>query len=178
MSNVKAFLFRAACAVGGQDLYYFLKPSPCGGSATYMSGKMNSQIRIFTQSTSKSNGKRILPSTIAPILAADLFQTLPPEQRFASQLEQLSAMGFMNREANIQGNFNSHTICTTSYQFIDFGQPCVTDVTIKQSVPTSGLSGEQAAGRTCFMNAITGHCVKKSSVCSSRRTLTRDEFNR
>ena len=27
----------------------------------------------------------------------------PPEQRFATQLEQLAAMGFVNREANIQG---------------------------------------------------------------------------
>lgn len=28
----------------------------------------------------------------------------PPEERYRSQLEQLSAMGFVNREANIQGN--------------------------------------------------------------------------
>ena len=32
-----------------------------------------------------------------------LIQSQPPEQRFASQLEQLAAMGFVNREANIQG---------------------------------------------------------------------------
>lgn len=30
-------------------------------------------------------------------------QTLPPEQRFATQLESLASMGFVNREANIQG---------------------------------------------------------------------------
>lgn len=29
--------------------------------------------------------------------------TLPPEQRFATQLEHLASMGFVNREANIQG---------------------------------------------------------------------------
>lgn len=29
----------------------------------------------------------------------------PPEERYRSQLEQLSAMGFVNREANIQGLF-------------------------------------------------------------------------
>ena len=29
--------------------------------------------------------------------------TLPPEQRFASQLEQLAGMGFIDRQANIQG---------------------------------------------------------------------------
>ena len=27
----------------------------------------------------------------------------PPEERYRSQLEQLAAMGFVNREANIQG---------------------------------------------------------------------------
>ena len=29
----------------------------------------------------------------------------PPEERYRSQLEQLTAMGFANREANIQGRF-------------------------------------------------------------------------
>lgn len=28
--------------------------------------------------------------------------TLPPEQRYEAQLEQLAAMGFMNRDANLQ----------------------------------------------------------------------------
>lgn len=28
--------------------------------------------------------------------------TQPPEERYSSQLEQLSAMGFVNREANLQ----------------------------------------------------------------------------
>ena len=32
-----------------------------------------------------------------------LFQNQAPEQRFAAQLDQLNAMGFVNREANIQG---------------------------------------------------------------------------
>lgn len=27
----------------------------------------------------------------------------PPEQRYSQQLEQLTAMGFLNREANLQG---------------------------------------------------------------------------
>lgn len=31
-------------------------------------------------------------------------QNLPPEQRYQSQLEQLAAMGFVNQEANLQGN--------------------------------------------------------------------------
>ena len=29
----------------------------------------------------------------------------PPEERFASQLEQLASMGFVDRQANIQGEF-------------------------------------------------------------------------
>jgi len=29
--------------------------------------------------------------------------TQPPEERFASQLEQLASMGFIDRQANIQG---------------------------------------------------------------------------
>lgn len=33
-------------------------------------------------------------------------QNVPPEQRYQSQLEQLASMGFVNREANLQGNFN------------------------------------------------------------------------
>lgn len=31
--------------------------------------------------------------------------TQPPEERYRSQLEQLAAMGFINRDANLQGNF-------------------------------------------------------------------------
>ena len=32
-------------------------------------------------------------------------QQQPPEERYRSQLEQLTAMGFVNREANLQGNY-------------------------------------------------------------------------
>ena len=28
----------------------------------------------------------------------------PPEERYRAQLEQLTAMGFLNRDANLQGN--------------------------------------------------------------------------
>ncbi len=31
----------------------------------------------------------------------------PPEERYRSQLEQLTAMGFINREANLQGKFDN-----------------------------------------------------------------------
>jgi hypothetical protein len=29
----------------------------------------------------------------------------PPEQRYSQQLDQLTAMGFLNREANLQGSY-------------------------------------------------------------------------
>lgn len=32
-------------------------------------------------------------------------QNAPPEQRYSQQLEQLTAMGFLNREANLQGYY-------------------------------------------------------------------------
>ena len=32
----------------------------------------------------------------------------PPEERYRSQLEQLTAMGFLNREANLQGKLSRH----------------------------------------------------------------------
>lgn len=46
-----------------------------------------------------------------------VFQNQPPEQRYATQLEQLEAMGFVNRDANIRG-IHTHYIhfvitCTT-----------------------------------------------------------------
>ena len=30
---------------------------------------------------------------------------IPPEERYQAQLEQLASMGFVNREANLQGNY-------------------------------------------------------------------------
>jgi hypothetical protein len=41
--------------------------------------------------------------------------TQPPEERYRSQLEQLTAMGFINREANIQGIVFNY-FCFTAYQ--------------------------------------------------------------
>lgn len=36
--------------------------------------------------------------------------SLPPEERYRSQLEQLTSMGFVNRDANLQGMCTSRTI--------------------------------------------------------------------
>ena len=35
-------------------------------------------------------------------------QNNPPEERFSGQLEQLASMGFVDRQANIQGEHSSH----------------------------------------------------------------------
>lgn len=35
---------------------------------------------------------------------------LPPEERYRSQLEQLASMGFVNREANLQGELGLHCV--------------------------------------------------------------------
>ena len=37
-------------------------------------------------------------------------QNSPPEERFRVQLETLTSMGFVDRQANIQGNFFLNTI--------------------------------------------------------------------
>lgn len=34
-------------------------------------------------------------------------QVPPPEERYRTQLEQLTAMGFVNRDANLQGKFDN-----------------------------------------------------------------------
>lgn len=37
-------------------------------------------------------------------------QNLPPEQRYSTQLETLASMGFVNREANLQGKFETRNV--------------------------------------------------------------------
>lgn len=41
----------------------------------------------------------------------------PPEERYQSQLEQLTAMGFLNREANLQGINQNGTRANISIRF-------------------------------------------------------------
>jgi len=41
-------------------------------------------------------------SRMMGMMAGGANPNLPPEERYSSQLEQLTSMGFMNREANIQ----------------------------------------------------------------------------
>ena len=42
-------------------------------------------------------------------------QVPPPEERYRAQLEQLTAMGFVNRDANLQGKFNNQPITYLFY---------------------------------------------------------------
>ena len=42
----------------------------------------------------------------------------PPEERFASQLDQLASMGFVDRQANIQGKSLGHHHAAPSESFI------------------------------------------------------------
>lgn len=42
-------------------------------------------------------------------MASGANPNLPPEERYSSQLEQLASMGFLNREANIQGELDFST---------------------------------------------------------------------
>ena len=39
----------------------------------------------------------------------------PPEERFASQLDQLASMGFVDRQANIQGKFQETNLFQEKY---------------------------------------------------------------
>ena len=47
----------------------------------------------------------------------------PPEERFASQLDQLASMGFVDRQANIQGKPHGHHHAAQSDSFI-FSSDC------------------------------------------------------
>jgi hypothetical protein len=45
----------------------------------------------------------------------------PPEERYRAQLEQLTAMGFVNRDANLQGKIDldlAHLLFICSYTFV------------------------------------------------------------
>lgn len=42
-------------------------------------------------------------------MAAGANTNQPPEERYSSQLDTLTSMGFVNREANLQGAFHNHT---------------------------------------------------------------------
>lgn len=44
----------------------------------------------------------------------------PPEERYSSQLEQLTSMGFVNREANLQGNYCGFFIVSVNQKFFIF----------------------------------------------------------
>lgn len=82
-------------------------PPPPPGAATTSAGS-------GTTTTTNTN----TPAQSNPALFSDFMSrmvngmatgsntNIPPEERYRSQLEQLASMGFVNREANLQGEFN------------------------------------------------------------------------
>lgn len=69
-------------------------PVDTTGSGTSTPGQAPNNPDIFSQFMARMMGS----------MASGNNPDIPPEERYSSQLEQLSAMGFVNREANIQGN--------------------------------------------------------------------------
>lgn len=68
-----------------------------------------------TNTTTTNSTPNLAPNTSNPALFTDFMSrmmgglatganpALPPEERYSAQLEQLTSMGFLNREANLQG---------------------------------------------------------------------------
>lgn len=80
---------------------------------------LNTTTPASTTTTTSASGEGVIPPSPTPANNPALFQdfmarmlggmanqqnpNLPPEERYQSQLEQLTQMGFLNREANLQG---------------------------------------------------------------------------
>lgn len=86
-------------------------PTPAGATDTTTASSTTSTATTTTQSNNTSSTNPQMPRSdafsefMARMVAGMSMQgdnTLPPEQRYQAQLEQLAAMGFMNREANLQ----------------------------------------------------------------------------
>uniref|UniRef100_A0A0X3P4F5 Ubiquilin-1 n=1 Tax=Schistocephalus solidus TaxID=70667 RepID=A0A0X3P4F5_SCHSO len=73
--------------------------APAGGTAAPTAAGGTNQVELATLLASMLN--MMAPTSGAPP-AAGTPSSEPPEQRYASQLETLASMGFINREANIQ----------------------------------------------------------------------------
>lgn len=83
-------------------------PLPTTGSATSTPGQGAPNSDVFSQFMSRMMGS----------MASGNNPDIPPEERYSSQLEQLSAMGFVNREANLQGKQKIHTYISYSFSFL------------------------------------------------------------
>lgn len=91
-------------------------PPPAGFTTTSNSSTTNSTTTTSNTTTNTNTTSSTTPSAQAnPALFSEFMarmvngmatganQNLPPEQRYSTQLDTLASMGFVNREANLQG---------------------------------------------------------------------------
>lgn len=94
-----------------------IPPPPAGFTTTSNTSTTNSSTATSNTNTSTNTTSTTTPSAQAnPALFSEFMArmmngmstgnnpNLPPEQRYSTQLETLASMGFVNREANLQGN--------------------------------------------------------------------------
>lgn len=91
-------------------------PPPAGFTTTSSTANTNSTTTTSNTTTSTNTTSSTPSAQGNPALFSEFMarmmnglstgnnQNLPPEQRYSSQLETLASMGFVNREANLQGN--------------------------------------------------------------------------
>ncbi|XP_070806752.1 ubiquilin-4 isoform X2 [Pituophis catenifer annectens] len=78
-------------------------PAPSAGGTTVLEPPLSSSLApASTSPAGDSNPSQQLMQHMVQLLASANSQAQSPEVRFQQQLEQLSAMGFINREANLQ----------------------------------------------------------------------------
>lgn len=91
-------------------------PPPPAGFTTTSNTSTTSSTTTTSNTTTNTNTTNSTPSAQAnPALFSEFMarmmngmstsgnQNLPPEQRYSTQLDTLASMGFVNREANLQG---------------------------------------------------------------------------
>lgn len=89
-------------------------PPPTTGTATTTT--TNSTTNNTTSINAGQNNPALFSEFMSRMLggmAAGNNTNQPPEERYSSQLETLSSMGFVNREANLQGELN-FSICVAN----------------------------------------------------------------
>lgn len=92
-------------------------PPPAGFSTTSNTSTTNSSTTTANTNTSTTTtpSAQSNPALFSEFMARMMNglstgnnPNLPPEQRYSSQLETLASMGFVNREANLQGTILFH----------------------------------------------------------------------
>lgn len=107
-------------------------PPPPGFTTTSNTSTTNSTTTTSNTTTNTNTTSSTTPSAQSnPALFSEFMarmmngmatganQNLPPEQRYSSQLDTLASMGFVNREANLQGKLKLK-LKTKSHFFFPF----------------------------------------------------------